>query len=458
MGAQSVDKSSCILPPEQDGTHETTPEHPIRIQEPFKTRIIRLMTWIFVSSAVSTLPMLTILCFIPFVGVLVVPVVACIAYALVFGISHLAHLLLAQEDAPPRRSLPFLTWEWSRCFRVTRSVLLYLRQDSCLLATFVADWLHQRVARPTVISSRAIDYGSPRFKQRLDVYAPLYDDHHKISRIGTPIIVFLPPQLRFLPRGRSLFASLGRNMSLHVGCVVVIPDISTYPTGGRLPQQVEDTRHVLHWLSENASRYGGDSKKVYLCGHGLSGLLALLVPIQQGVVRARDTESLFVGTEEPIKEVPNGIKDLRIYASDVDTPEIAGVIAFAPIVDVDRHIVHESRQGVHNISFVRRVCGPTQKISLQHSPSHLIYASRSFNVKSYLPERFLVMHGGLDESVEYVQSEIMKELLRGIGVSMAKLSVFAEVGHWEVVQGLMGQMRGSSTRAVLDQLYSFVHD
>ena len=196
--------------------------------------------------------------------------------------------------------------------------------------------------------------------------------------------------MRFLPRGRTLFAALGRNLSHHLGCVVVIPDISTYPSGGRLPQQIEDTRLVLQWVADNASFYGGDGTKVFLCGHGLSGLLAFLVPIQQGVVRARDMGSLSVWFGED-QEVPNGIKDLRIYASDVIVPNVVGVIAyvfrevtepnlcslkcaprFSPITNVDRHILHESRQGIHNISLVRRVCGPTQKISLQHSVSRLV--------------------------------------------------------------------------------------
>ncbi|KZV84550.1 alpha/beta-hydrolase [Exidia glandulosa HHB12029] len=430
----------------------TTPEHPVRTKEPLRTSISRFIIWVFVSGGTLSLPVMVILCFVPILGLFVLPAVACLITALVYGVSHLAYLLLAQEDAPPRRTLPFVTWSWSRCLRVDRAVFMYLREGFRLLALYVGDWFYRKIAGAKVSVKSNIHYGSPRPNMRLDVYIPLSFDGITDAK-ARPTIVFLPPQLRFLPRGRALFSSLGRNLASQLECIVVIPDISTYPSGGRIPQQMEDTRIVLRWVAEHVGRYGGDAKKVYLAGHGQSGLLALLVPVQQAVVQARDLEELGKG-----KEVPNGLRDLSIYAREVLVPDIAGIIMFSGIADVDRHIIYESMQGVHNISLVRRICGPTQKTSLQHSPNHLLYASRNFDVKRRLPQKFLLIHGGLDQSVEHIQSEMMKELLRGISVTDVRLSVYEEIGHWGIILGLMGRMRGSTSRAVTNQLFAFLHD
>ncbi|EJD43915.1 alpha/beta-hydrolase [Auricularia subglabra TFB-10046 SS5] len=433
----------------------TTPEHPVRTHEPLRTRVSRVLAWAFVSGGTLSMPTLILCCFIPIIGFLILPALAAVSIALVYGISHLAYLLLAQQDAPPKRALPFLTWDWTRCVLVDRAVFMYLREGARFLVLLWTDWFYRKIAPTKVLIARNIHYGSPRPNMRLDVYTPLAADEGK----PLPVIVFLPPQLRFLPRGRTLFASLARNLSAALRAVVVLPDVAAYPAG-RLPQQVEDTRLVLRWVAESGvRRYGADPQRVFLAGHGLSGLLALLVPVQQAVVHARDMqESAPQAKGKAAKEVPNGIRDLSVYAREVIVPDLAGLILFAPIADVDKHIIHESVQGVHNISLVRRVCGPTQVTSLQHSPSHLLYASRNFDVKRRLPPRVLLLHGGLDQTVEHVQSEITKELLRGIGLHDVRLSVFEEIGHWGVILGQMGRMRGSTSKAVTSQLFAFVHD
>lgn len=142
-----------------------------------------------------------------------------------------------------------------------------------------------------------------------DIYAPLPNESMPQPGPPAPVIVFLPPQIRPFAIRKTIFSSLGANLAELVGAVVVIPNLTNYPVG-RIRQQVEDTRVVLHWIMEDIHRYGGDPERIYLSGMGTSGLLALLVPLQAAIVESRNQ---FLAKEAGItgEELPQGVKDVK---------------------------------------------------------------------------------------------------------------------------------------------------
>lgn len=98
--------------------------------------------------------------------------------------------------------------------------------------------------------------------KRLDVYLPA-------SRGGglerdeatAPVIVILGGGNWSFWRKRS-----GAQMALRLrrlGYVVVVPDVAQWPDA-RLPEMVQDLRHVLEWAGERVDGYGGDKERIFL--------------------------------------------------------------------------------------------------------------------------------------------------------------------------------------------------
>jgi hypothetical protein len=85
---------------------------------------------------------------------------------------------------------------------------------------------------------------------------------------------------------------------------------------------------VLRYVEENAARYGGDPTQIYFAGHGLSGLLALLLPIQQSVAESRDDYLKHCSDVDATQaqRIPNGVANLKIYAGEIVVPKIKGLI------------------------------------------------------------------------------------------------------------------------------------
>ena len=130
--------------------------------------------------------------------------------------------------------------------------------------------------------------------------------------------------------------------------MVVIADLTPYPEGqsntdgsfylfncltrrynlGRIHSQIQDARLVLRYIEEHAAEYGGDPTQIYFAGHGLGGLLALLLPIQQAVAESRDDflNDWNGNDATDAHRIPNGVANLKVYAGEVDVPKIKGLI------------------------------------------------------------------------------------------------------------------------------------
>ena len=70
---------------------------------------------------------------------------------------------------------------------------------------------------------------------------------------------------------RSLYSLLGKTLS-ESGFVVVIPDYTLYPKS-KIEGMLDELREAVRWTRENCQGFGGDSNRVFLCGHSAGAQL-----------------------------------------------------------------------------------------------------------------------------------------------------------------------------------------
>ncbi|KAG8908943.1 hypothetical protein FRB99_000046 [Tulasnella sp. 403] len=454
------------------------------VHDPLKTRMVRVLSWQLFLSIFACLPVLLVSVFVAI---------------LFFDMAWLAYLTLAQTDPPAQVSLPFLPWDLRLVLQVNIAICGWLKTGVRLGFTVAKDWCLWRLRNPTGeafdFERRDLHYGSVRPGKRVDVYKALepirvpdlFSDEELKAVFGnwdmpsqdmtpytppamgqgtivrvrrgeslentelSPVIVFIyAPYLGPFQGRKWMYESLGRNLSAK-GYTVFIPDLTFYPEG-RAKHMIQDIRRVLNWAWENAQKFGGDPDRIYLMGHGLGAHLSLQTILQDAIVRSRENIPTTDGKDP---DIPNGLRSLRIYSPEVRLPKIQGLILMSPICDVDAQIVHEARRGIHHISKMRRILGPSHFLAMFHSPAHILHAARNVIQVDLLPSKVLFIHGGLDEEVHHTQSEMMKELLRGVGMARTKLRIYP-IGHVETVTSLMLQAKESCSEHILHDLMSFV--
>ncbi|PWN44548.1 alpha/beta-hydrolase [Ceraceosorus guamensis] len=293
-------------------------------------RIVLVPTILF---GVPLWPFLGLLCAVPFVGIITIPLFLLLSVLLLYSIAWFSYLLLAQADPPASISassyLPFLPYSPMRCLKVNWAAFQYATTAVTVVIPAVLDWSYRRVM---VLGSKGaegivkegIDYGSQTPGMRLDVYLPpshatsgsaaqgataaqtlrtrkhstLFADAipppveeslNGAARMrGAPVIVFVPPTIPPLTwtNKRKTYLQLALRFR-RMGYCVVVPDISYFPAA-RMRASVIDLRLVLRWVGESCARYGGDPSRIHLMGHGLSAHLALLTLAQEAVVLSRE--------------------------------------------------------------------------------------------------------------------------------------------------------------------------
>jgi acetyl esterase/lipase len=196
---------------------------------------------------------------------------------------------------------------------------------------------------------------------------------------------------------------------------------------------VADVRRVLAWTARNASKYGGDPESIYIMGHGSGAHLSLLTVVQEAVVRSRDAIWLdsYVSEEKQVRarsqtpsyedddegdslrqgggdgddsvlegvkgangeniKVSAGIRRLEIWGGEkVELPHIKGMILMACVSDVIKHTRNEFKNGLEQISPLRRALGPSHAQCLMASPSHLLYGAKQ--VRTIRAFNFVFVH------------------------------------------------------------------
>ncbi|KAG8788560.1 hypothetical protein FRC15_003441 [Serendipita sp. 397] len=415
------------------------------INPSWKVTVATTVFWLLVTGSLWLITTFLVITLVPLAFLFTFPVVALALIVLALTFPQLIHIYFA-DPADAKGLIPVTTIR--RCFQIDLSVIQIANEVVGVGKRIARDILVRRV-RQVHYHKSILNVKCGRSGPMLDIYVPL-DPQTGTTGVLSPVIIFIPPQIRPFVTRKLVFSSLGANLAESTGAAVIIPDLTNYPEG-RVKEQVEEIRCLLNWTNTNIHQYGGDPLRIILAGLGIGGLLALLVPLQAAIVKSRD---IFVNShsEKGLEDLPAGVKEVKEYGGDYQFPRIEGLILISPITNVDEQLAEEASRGMQHLSMTKRVLGPDERTCYFHSPAHLLYAARNIIRVDMLPQKILFLHGGLDRYITHKQSETMKEILRGVGVQDTVVKVYKS-GHWGTALPLLCDMQGSP---IVDEVYNFL--
>ncbi len=114
--------------------------------------------------------------------------------------------------------------------------------------------------------TRSVAYGAGA-RRTLDVYRP------KTAAAAPVVVFFYGGSWQSGSKGMYLFvaAALARR-----GYVTIVPDYRVYPEVG-YPGFLEDGAQAVRWAKDNAARFGGDPKKLFIMGHSAGAYIAAML-------------------------------------------------------------------------------------------------------------------------------------------------------------------------------------
>ncbi|KAK4049969.1 hypothetical protein OIV83_003793 [Microbotryomycetes sp. JL201] len=378
------------------------------------------------------------------------------------------YLSLAQADAPPSSRFLFLPLSPVRAFRVTLHTFVVLRDVvSSKFIPLLFDLQLRRVLilggkdRKQIIKDNILYASEGR---RLDVYFAVNNSSQVDKENGShksfaPVVVFVGGgNWSWWTKSKAAQVALRLR---RLGFVVVVPQLRQWGQV-KTPGMVTDLRLALEWVGERIKIYGGDPEQIHVMGFGSGAHIASLTVIQDAVVRSRDEQlmrvsSHFKGDEiEPHLDVSAGIRRCQIWGAQARLPPIQGMICISGVSDVVKQLRFESKQGIEDISALRRACGPSSSAMLQSCPSHLLYGAKELIDPTRLPPKWLLIAGGRDQLVPYSQSVLLRLLLVGVGVQDVRLKLYKDESHMGSLASLMHQTRYSSL--ILSEVEGLVLD
>ena len=133
-----------------------------------------------------------------------------------------------------------------------------------------------------VVVTRNIDYIGDavheKDKDLLDIYMPK-------GKKEVPVVVYF--------HGGALLRG-NKSLGVNIGLKVAEKGVGLISANYRLspdfqhPMHVNDAAAATAWVLENIATYGGDPKKVYVCGHSAGGYLAALIAIDSTLKSTSD--------------------------------------------------------------------------------------------------------------------------------------------------------------------------
>jgi acetyl esterase/lipase len=202
-----------------------------------------------------------------------------------------------------------------------------------LLATLLltgcspASVLNVLVSRAGVEITTSVPYGNgPR--RTLDVYRP-----DGVS--GAPVVVFFYGG-SWQSGSKDIYKFVGTALARR-GYLTIIPDYRLYPEV-RYPAFLDDGALAVRWARDNATRLGGDPKKLFVMGHSAGGYIAAMLALDRrwlgkvGLDPDRDLAGL-IGVAGPYDFLPLHDETLKVIfggANMPDTQPITHVARGAP--------------------------------------------------------------------------------------------------------------------------------
>ncbi|POW18662.1 hypothetical protein PSHT_05478 [Puccinia striiformis] len=335
---------------------------------------------------------------------------------LVYSLAWIPYLLFAQDDLSSHQSilLPFSPIKVLRIVTTLVKHLIILLRSNWI--ELVLDYSYRKIIvmgrdrktnknTPSIVT-RNIIYGYTdeirKRNKRLDVYlppsfnnssTPVTTDSHNLApvfvlrRLGFCVVIpdFVSPYSNH--RLFSLIINgLGKNYQ------------TQFPEG-RCDHSVRDIRCALKWVSRSISQYGGNPDRIFLAGHGSGAHLSLLTVLESSITRCLEEQGYPIVNRGP---------------EELDIPAIEGMILISGIYDPINQIRDEVRVGWHHILATRRALGPSHSATLSNSPARLLHWAQNFLAPKFLPNKFLIIHGGQDKNVPILQSHFLYTLLENI--------------------------------------------
>jgi len=134
----------------------------------------------------------------------------------------------------------------------------------------IADLLNSRVRGEAWDVVSSIRYGKePR--QSLDLYAP-----HNGSQ--APVVVYFYGG-NWQSGHKEMYRFLAAPLAA-AGFVTIVPDYRIYPPA-RFPGFLEDGARAVHWIRQNAERFGGRTDSVFLLGHSAGAYIAAMLALDR---------------------------------------------------------------------------------------------------------------------------------------------------------------------------------
>ena len=248
---------------------------------------------------------------------------------------------------------------------------------------------------PAVRISRGEAYG-PNPRQTLDVYVP------PVARGDAPIAVFFYGGSWDSGR-RQDYNWVGRAMASR-GFVTVVADYRLYPEV-RYPGFLEDGALTVRWAVDNATRLGGDPRRIVLLGHSAGAYNAVMLGLDPRYLAAA------------------GVDPTRIKA----VAGLAGPYDFLPL---------KGRA-------TRQVFGESADLAATQPLTH---------VRASSPPAFLAT-GDADTVVYPKNTSALAKLYRQAGVVVDERH-YPGVDHIQVVLALSRPLRGQAP--VLDDMTAFL--
>jgi acetyl esterase/lipase len=154
------------------------------------------------------------------------------------------------------------------------------------------------VCRDTYRKEADLEYGRLA-RQRLDIYTP------KGECSNLPVVLFFYGGSWQSGR-RQNYGFMAQALTSR-GCVVVIPDYRLYPEA-KFPEFVEDGAAAFAWVHEQISRFGGDTRNIFLMGHSAGAYIAAMLSLNSHYLNkfglSPDDVRGFIGMAGPYDFLP----------------------------------------------------------------------------------------------------------------------------------------------------------
>ncbi len=247
-----------------------------------------------------------------------------------------------------------------------------------------------------------VPYGQhPR--QKLDVYTP--DD----NKGAAPVVVFFYGGS--WNSGDRLDYEFVAEALASRGMVAILPDYRLYPDV-RYPDFLADSAQAVAWAAKEASRYGGDPKRLFVMGHSAGAYNAAMVALDKRWLGQAGTSPAIVrgwiGLAGPYNFLPIQNPDVKPVFFHPDTPPesqpVNQVTSFAPpallIAPQEDHLVNPARNTGKLAQVLRENDVPVTEIYFDRVNHVTLVGSLSRPLRYFAPT--------LDEITRFVEMESAK--------------------------------------------------